>query len=69
MPLASIPLRLNPSLAIINRLELNKDLENKLFKDIKFKYLYKLYLKRWYVLGKNRYKVYLFIIYLYPKYR
>ena len=43
---APIPLPLNPNTATISGLELDRDLENKLSKDIEFKYLYILYLNK-----------------------
>ena len=61
IPPAPTPLPLNPNTVTIGSLELDRDLENKLPKDIEFKYLYIPYLDRWYVLGKNKCLVYLFI--------
>ena len=43
---APTPLPLNPNIVIIDGLKLDRDLENKLPKDIKFKYLYIPYLDR-----------------------
>ena len=58
---APTPLPLNPNTVTISGLKLDKDLEDKLPKDIEFKYLYIPCLNKWYVLNKNKYLVYLLI--------